>query len=330
MDPLETAEIGSMGLRVTRLGFGGGTISGHRAKVTQDEAVQTVQRALHLGVRYFDTAPFYGRGTSEHRIGLALADVPRSDFVLSTKVGRILTPADPAQATEPSVSPPPMTVTFDFSRDGIMRSFEESLERLGLDRIDIALIHDPDDHHREALEQAYPALAELRSEGVVRAIGVGMNQWEALHRFAEEADFDCFLVAGRYTLLDQTALPKLMPLCREKGMRVIIGGPYNSGILASDLSPSATFNYTPAPPEILERARRIGRVCERHGVALKAAALQFVLAHPAVASVIPGSASLPELEENIEMVRAPIPSDFWEELRDEQLIPEEAPVPAAG
>lgn len=328
MDPLDMMQVGRTGLRVTRMGLGGAAIGGLYEPVPRRQALETVRRAYQLGLRYFDTAPLYGRGKSEEAVGEALRGCPRDDFVLSTKVGRLLVPARGTPQDEVYVDLPPLEVVFDFSRDSVLRSLEDSLRRLGTDQVDILFIHDPDDHHRQAIEEAYPTLADLRSQGVIGAVGVGMNQWQALARFAREGDFDCFLVAGRYTLLDQSALAELLPLCLERGISVIIGGPYNSGILASDLSPGTTFNYTPAPPELLERARRIKAVCDRYGVPLKAAALQFVMAHPAVASVIPGARRPQEAEENLAMARHPIPADLWAELRHEGLIPPEAPTPS--
>ena len=323
MDPLQTAQIGTTGLRVTRLGLGGAPYTG----VSEDAAVATIRSGRQLGVRYFDTAPLYGVGSSERRLGRALAGVPRDSFVLSTKVGRVLNPVGRAPARGHSPNAPGYEAVFDFSRDGVLRSLEESLRRLNMDRVDILLIHDPDDHHEQALRESFPALAELRSQGVVRAIGAGMNQWQALARFARDGDFDCFLLAGRYTLLDQSGLEELLPLCERKRMSVILGGPYNSGILASDLSLGATYFYKEAPPEVLERARRIKSVCDRHGVPLKAAALQFGLAHPAVAATIPGAQSPAEVEENVRMAGHPIPPALWQELREEGLIPPEAPTP---
>ena len=325
MNPLESVEIGATGLSVTRLGLGGAPLSGHRAAVDESAAVQTIQRALQLGVRYFDTAPFYGYSRSQLRYGLALAGVPRDEFVLSTKVGRLLKPDGPDESR-------PSEAVFDFSRDGVLRSLEESLQRLKLDRIDIALIHDPDNNYRQAIEEAYPTLAELRSQGVVKAIGAGMNQSQMLARFAREGEFDCFLLAGRYTLLDQSGL-ELLPLCEQKRISIILGGPYNAGILASDLSPGVAYVYTSArgnedvPSDLVERARHLKSVCERHGVPLKAAALQFGLAHPAVAATIPGARSVPEVEENLKMAGYPIPVDLWADLRERGLIPSDAPTP---
>jgi len=221
----------------------------------------------------------------------------------------------------------PFEAVFDFSRDGVLRSLEESFARLGLDHIDIAFIHDPDDHHDQAINEAFPALADLRSQGVISAIGAGMNQWEALSEFAREGDFDCFLLAGRYTLLDHSGLDDLLPLCEEKQISIMLGGPYNSGILASDLQPGTTYFYQEASAEVLDKARQIKAVCDRHNVPLKAAALQFGLAHPAVAATIPGARSPLEVEDNIEMASHPIPVDLWAELRHEGFLPEHAPVP---
>ena len=220
-----------------------------------------------------------------------------------------------------------MDVVFDFSRDGVLRSFEESLKRLELDRVDVLLIHDPDDFHQQVVEEAFPALAELRSQGVIGAIGAGMNFCEPLAQFGREADFDCFLLAGRYTLLDHTGLEDLLPLCEEKGMSIILGGPYNSGVLASDLGEGTTYFYQSTPPEVLELARKIKAVCDRHDVPLKAAALQFGLAHPAVAATIPGAVSADEVQENFDMVSYEIPADLWAELKHEGLLPENAPTP---
>jgi D-threo-aldose 1-dehydrogenase len=326
MNPLETAEIGTTGLRVTRLGIGGAPIGNLFDNVAEEQAFATVRRGLELGLNYVDTAPLYGHGNSEMRLGDVLSSIPRNSFVLSTKVGRVLDPVD----TEP-VDPvfrglPKLVPVFGYSRDGILRSLEESLQRLKLDRADIVYIHDADYHWEQAIGEAFPTLAELRSQGVIKAVGAGMNQWEMEARFAREGDFDCFLLAGRYTLLDQSSLPEFMPLCVEKNISVVLGGPYNSGILASDLSPNATFDYKVAPPEIFAKARNIKAVCDRHDVPLKAAALQFGLLHPAVAATIPGPRSVAEIDENFAMVQHPIPSDLWAELKHDGLIAADAPV----
>ena len=329
---LDTAEIGTTGLRVTRLGLGGAPLSSLNFYVEESDAVATISGAFQLGVRYFDTAPLYGFGKGERRYGHALAEVRRGDFVISTKIGRVLEPADP-NAPDDTFVPHDLDAVFDFSRDGILRSLEESLKRLDLDRVDIALIHDPDHDQEQALQEAYPTLAELRSQGVVNAIGAGMNKWQILARFIRECDFDCVLMAGRYTLIDRSALPELLPLCEENGVSVILGGPYNRGVLASDLS-EETYNYTPPdagdvplPSEMLDLARRIKVVCDRHAVPLKAAALQFGLAHPAVAATVPGAATPEEVEDNVRMVSYPIPAHLWAELKHEELIPADAPVP---
>ena len=244
-------------------------------------------------------------------------------------MGRILVPAPEGYRDSFFRSHAPFIPQFDFSYDGVMRSHEDSLKRLGMDHVDILHIHDPDDHFEQALGSAYPALARLRQSGAVRAIGVGMNQAEMLTRFAREADFDCFLVAGRYTLIDQTALRELLPLCLKKNITVFIGGTYNSGILATGAVKGAKFNYEDAPIEIIEKVRRVEEVCARHDVPLKAAAIQFPLAHPAVASVISGYRAPTEVEENARMLSTPIPQDFWSELVYEGLLPDDAPLPTA-
>jgi len=327
MNPLDKAEIRNTGVRVTRVGMGGAPLAGLYTAVESATAVETVRRAHELGIGYFDTAPLYGSGRSEMLFGDALETIPRADYVLSTKVGRLLEPVPEQPESDQFVDLPSLEPTYDYSRDGVLRSIDESLGRLRLDRVDIVMIHDPDDHFEQARDEAFPALSELRAQGVIGAIGAGMNQWEMLARFAREADPDCFLLAGRYTLLDQSSLDELLPICEEKDIGIVLGGPYNSGILASDLSDDTTFNYLPAPRDILEKARSIKEVCDRHAVPLKAAALQFGLAHPAVAATIPGARSIGELEENMRMAAHPVPSDLWEELRDEGLTHPDAPAP---
>ena len=327
MSSLNKTEVRSTGVIVTRVGMGGAPIGGLYTAVEAATAVETIRRAHELGVGYFDTAPLYGSGRSEVLFGHALETIPRGDYVLSTKVGRLLEPVAEQPDSDQFVDLPSLEPIYDYSRDGVLRSIDESLGRLRLDRVDIVMIHDPDDHSEQALDEAFPTLVELRSQGVVGAVGAGMNQWEMLARFAREADPDCFLLAGRYTLLDQSGLDELLPLCVEKDIGIVLGGPYNSGILASDLSDDTTFNYLPAPREVLERARSIKEVCDRHGVPLKAAALQFGLAHPAVAATIPGARSIEEIEENLRMAAHTIPAELWEELRAERLIHPDAPAP---
>ena len=326
MKATDKVEIGATGLQVTRLGLGGVALSGAppatdpEQSTSEAEATQLIHRCLDLGVNYFDTAPMYGVGHSERRYGQVLRGVERERYVLSTKVGRVLDPVAPG-STE-------MAWSFDFSRQGAMRSFETSLERLGLDDVDILYIHDPDNHYRQALTQTVPLLMELRAQGRVKAIGAGMNQWEMELQFAKEGMFDCFLLAGRYTLLDQTALSEFLPYCVERHISVVAGGPYNSGILAVGPREGATFNYRAAPPEMMDKAQAIQAVCERHQVPLRAAALQFILAHPALASVIPGARSVSEVEENVQLIEHPIPTAFWAELKQEKLIAEAAPTPS--
>ena len=332
IDPTEPTPLGGTGLTVTRVGLGTAPLGGLYEPVADEAARETIDRAWELGVRFFDTAPLYGHGTSEQRVGAALSSRPRDELVLATKVGRLLragAPPDESQLSggfERWPAAPPVNPVFDFSYDGVLRSVGESLERLGLDRVDVLHIHDPDDHYDEALRGAYRALDRLRAEGTIRAVGAGMNQAPMLVRFAREADFDCFLVAGRYTLLDQSALPELLPLCRERGIAVILGGVFNSGILA-DPRPGATYDYSLAAPELVERARRIADVCARHRVPLKAAALQFPLAHPAVTSLLLGARSVAELEENLALLRLELPGELWTDLHREQLLAAEAPTP---
>ncbi len=328
-NPFATVEIGRSALPVTRLGLGGAPLGGLFESVKDEDARATVASAYGAGVRYFDTAPFYGHGTGEIRLGKCLKPYPRASFVLSTKVGRVLVPVDPGAVEDHQYRDVlPLNPVFDFSRDGVLRSFESSLDRLGLERIDILHIHDPDEHYREALDQAFPALARLRAEGRISAVGAGMNQWEMLLDFARAADFDCFLLAGRYTLLDQSSLGELLPECERRGIAVLLGGPYNSGILAAGSRGAGHYNYQAPPPGIMERLVSLERVAERHGVPLKAAALQFPLGHPAVASVIPGARTAAEVEENVRMMSHRIPPAFWQDLREESLVAPEAPLPS--
>jgi len=325
MRATDTVEIGRTGLHVTRLGLGGVALSGAPPATDphmpspESGAVSLIRRSLDLGLNYLDTAPMYGVGQSERRYGQALQGIPRDRYVLSTKVGRVLRPDAAGQ----------MTWAFDFSREGAQASFESSLERLGIERVDIVFVHDPDEHYQAALAGAFPVLRELRDDGRVRAIGAGMNQWQMELAFAREGSNDCFLLAGRYTLLDQTALPEFLPYCVEHRISVVAGGPYNSGILAVGPRSGATFNYRAAPPEMMDKAARIADICERHQVPLKAAALQFILAHPAIAPVIPGARSVAEVEENARMVELEIPGELWAELKKAGLIAAEAPTPGA-
>jgi D-threo-aldose 1-dehydrogenase len=282
------------------LGLGTAPLAGLYEPVDDQTAERVVERAWELGLRYFDTAPYYGSGLAERRLGKVLTHKPRDAFVVSTKVGRLLR-ADASGWNG---------AYFDFSFDAALRSLEESLERLGLDRVDVALVHDPDDHYDEALAGAFRALARLRAEGVVRAIGVGMNQVELLCRFAREADPDCFLVAGRYTVLDRSAADELMPLCEERGIAVIAGGVFNSGILAG----GDTFDYESADQDVIARVKQLRAACSRRDVPLAAAAVQFPSRHPAVASVLVGCRAPEEVEEDVRLSQLALPAALWEEL----------------
>lgn len=334
--------VGPHGLEFTRMGLGGTAFGNLYSAIDEKAAGELAKAASAVGVRYFDTAPLYGYGLSESRLGVGLADLERDEFVLSTKVGYTLVPRDPDKPFETLFADvPPLETVFDYSRDAVLRSIDSSLERLQLDRIDILLIHDPDEgvtlepgvdpysasHFKEVMEQTYPVLEDLRAQKVVGAIGLGMNQWQMLRDFAQAGDFDCFLLAGRYTLLEQESLRELLPLCSDKNIRIIVGGPFNSGILATGAVDGAYYNYATAPPEILERTRRIQEVCGRHDVPLQAAALQFPFGHPAVATTIPGSRSPAELEANVAYLGHTIPADFWAELKSESLIDPASPVP---
>ncbi len=282
------------------LGLGTAPLGGLYEEVDDPTAQAVVERAWGLGVRYFDTAPYYGSGLAEQRLGAALRDRPRDAYVVSTKVGRLLGPD--ASGWEGAY--------FDFSRDGALRSLESSLDRLGLDRIDVALVHDPDDHYDEALAGAFRALEGLRDEGVVRAIGVGMNQTELLCRFAREADPDCFLVAGRYTVLDRSAGAELLPLCEKRGIAVIAGGVFNSGVLAG----GDAFDYAAAPAVVVARVAELRETCAHHGAPLAAAAVQFPARHPAVASVLVGCRTPEEVAEDVRLSELELPDALWDEL----------------
>ena len=315
------------------LGMGGAPLGNHQAVIPDDVALAAVAAAWDSGIRHFDTAPHYGAGLSEHRMGHALRHHPRGEFTLSSKVGRLLDPAgDVPEVAEQFHRGLSFRRRLDFTYDGALRSIEDSLQRLGLSRIDIVYIHDcaPDwlgDAWQEqfdiAMNGAARALDRLRGEGVISAWGFGVNVVEPCILALRRAEPTMFLVAGRYTLLDHAALAELLPLCEQRGARVVIGGPYNSGLLAG----GDTFNYERAAPELVERTRRIAVVCARYGVDLKAAALQFCAAHPAVAAVIPGARTTAEVIENAAMMAQPIPADVWAELRAEGLLPEGAPVP---
>jgi D-threo-aldose 1-dehydrogenase len=333
-DPYEGRPVADTGLAVTVLGLGTAPLAGIYARPDEDDAVTVVGRAWELGVRYFDTAPLYGFGLGERILGRALAGKPRDEFVLSTKVGRLVrreaevppgADIDHGQGSNwPAAGD--LRAIFDYSGEGVRRSIEESLKRLGLDRIDVVFIHDPDDHWEAAIGEAYPALHRLREDGVVKAIGAGMNQSAMLARFAREGDFDMFMLAGRYTILDQEAHAELLPLCVEKGISIAIAGAMNSGILANP-RPGSKFNYATAPEPIVRRAIQLREACARHGVELRAAAAQFPMAHPAVATMAAGVRSIEHLEDYPSLLDEPIPQALWNDLRSNGLIPADAAVP---
>lgn len=327
--PLRVRTLGRSTVPVTALGFGGASIAGLYEPVDADTAAATVEAAWRQGVRFYDTAPHYGVGLSERRLGEALRAKPRADYTLSTKVGRLLVPpgGDGDDLRHGFASPGTYTRRWDFSADGVRRSIEESLERLGLDRIDVALIHDPDRHEEAAFREAYPALERLRAEGVVGAIGAGMNQAEMLARFMKDTDVDAVLCAGRYTLLEQPALAELLPAAAARGKSVIIGGVFNSGLLADPAAPGATYNYAPVSDELRQRARRMEEITKSYGVQLRTAALNFPFGHPAVATVLAGARSTAEATDAAAAMRHPIPGQLWRQLREEGLLGADVPVP---
>jgi D-threo-aldose 1-dehydrogenase len=322
---------------VTQLGFGAAPFGNLLADVPDAATRDAADTAIGAGIAYFDTAPFYGHGLSEHRLGTALRGRPRDSFVLSTKIGRVL---KPQRKAEPSIGPFSTTLPFDFvydyTYDGAMRSIEDSLQRLGMARIDIALIHDMtpkwqgdhlEERYRQSMTGACKALVELRAAGAVGAIGVGINDVDMLTRYARDGDFDCFMLAGRYTLLDTSALPTLLPLCVENRISILLAAPYNSGILATGAVAGAKYWYVDPPAEVLDRVRRIEVLCARHGVTLQAAATQFPLAHPALASVVAGYRSASEVRAALNSCATVIPGDFWCDMRSAGLIDPAAPVP---
>ncbi|MFM9694927.1 aldo/keto reductase [Streptomyces europaeiscabiei] len=331
---MRTRTLGSTGVQVTELAYGAAGIGNLFRPVSDEEAAAAIDAAWNAGIRTFDTAPHYGLGLSERRLGAALRDHRRDSYTVSTKVGRLLVPADAGgegggaadDLANGFAVPATHRRVWDFSADGVLRSLEASLDRLGLDRVDVVLLHDPDDHAEQALDEAYPALERLRGEGVVGAIGVGMNQSALPARFLRETDIDVVLLAGRYTLLEQDALTELLPEAAARGRSVLVGGVFNSGLL-TDPKPGATYDYAPAPEPVLERALRLKAVTERHGVPLRAAALRFPLGHPAVVSVLTGARSPDEVRDTVEQSRHPVPAALWDELRAEGLLAPESPVP---
>ena len=328
---------------LTRMGFGGAPLGNLYRKISEEDAQAALQAAYDAGIRYFDTAPQYGLGRSEGRFGKALNRFDDQSVQLSTKIGRLLMDCAPEEVTpEAFVDVPQKRIVFDYSYDGVMRSFEASKARLGYDDIDILLIHDVDvfSHGSQEISDAkvrelfdeggYRALHELRDAGEIAAIGAGVNEWEVCEKLLGLGDFDGFLLAGRYTLLEQEALTSFLPLCVERDVGIILGGPYNSGILATGPIQGAKYNYEDAPKEILDRVTKIQAVCQAHGTPLIAAALQFVLGHPAVKTVIPGAVNSVEVAANVALLEMSVPDTLWSDLRSEGLIRADAPLPTQG
>jgi D-threo-aldose 1-dehydrogenase len=332
IDVAERAKVGRTDLVVPRIGLGTAVLGNFQQAISDEAAISVLDRALAAGVRYLDTAPLYGHGLAERRVGRAVAAIPRDELTVSTKVGRLLregAPRDESQYHDgvpyykdvPSAGP-----VWDFTEDGIRRSVAESLERTGAGRFDVLLMHDPDDHLTEARSTGYHALRDLRAEGAVHAIGAGMNSSAPLAELVGACDLDVVLLAGRYTLLDQTAMRDLMPLCAERGVSVVVGGVFNSGILV-DPVPGAQYNYLPAAADVLAKAAAIRAVCERHGVPIAAAAVQFPLAHPRVCTVLIGPRTIDELEMDLSLFDVEIPSHLWTDLRREGLLGDDVPTP---
>lgn len=331
--------IGNGGITFTELGFGTAPL-GNLYRATSDEDAQaTLQRAWDSGIRYFDSAPLYGFGLSETRMNQFLRGKKRSDYVISTKIGRLLkaVPEGQGEGAGKFFDVPSRVGIFDYGYDATWRSLEFSLERLGLDHVDILFAHDLDvfTHKSEAIKEekltelmagGYRALVEMRDQKIIKAFGAGVNEWQPCQWLLERGDFDLFLLAGRYTLLEQTSLDSFLPLAQSRGVGIVVGGPYNSGILASGARPGAFYNYDPAPPDILDRVARIEAVTKRHGVRLVDAAFQFALRHPAVVSVIPGGAGVAEAESNLAAAHADVPAELWAELQREGLLRADAPV----
>jgi len=342
--PLPPIHAGYAKLAQSRLGFGGAPLGNLYAPLADAAAAETIAAAVACGMTYFDTAPHYGNGLSERRIGAALRDVPRDAWAISTKVGRILVPNAAAPRSQNGyVDVLPFTQRWDYSHDGTLRSLDDSCRRLGVTCVDFVYIHDLDAathgtdqprRFREAMDGAVPALARMKADGAIAGYGLGVNDVEVCLDALTHADLDVILLAGRYTIADQTALTALLPACLARGTRIVLGGPFNSGILATGAQPAGGavpyFNYAPAAPDVVARVAAIEAVCAAHGVPLKAAALQFPLAHPAVTCVVAGVRSGVEIDDNAAMMARPIPSAFWRDLHAGGLLPADAPVPAAA
>lgn len=338
MHPSEKRKFGRVDLSVTSFGFGTAPVGNIFREIDDATSDAMYQAAWDAGVRYYDTAPMYGHGLSELRTGQSLRWKTRDDYVLSSKVGRLLKPARRETINfAPWVNAGAFMMEFDYTYDGTMRSVEDSLQRMGLEHMDICFIHDIDvftrgadqpEVFKQAMDGCYKALDSLRSQGVLKAIGVGVNEWEVCHEALKQRDFDCFLLAGRYTLLEQDALNDFLPLCEARGAAVVVGGGFNSGILATGAKPGAKYNYSPAPQAIMDKVAAIEAVCADHAVPLPAAALQFVVAHPAIPSFIAGTRTVEQLTQNLAWFSHPIPPAFWADLKSKGLLREDAPTPS--
>jgi D-threo-aldose 1-dehydrogenase len=322
---MQTKAIGRAGLSAPILSFGSAPIGNLFHEVSDQDATDAIDAAWESGVRYFDTAPHYGLGLAERRVGHALQSRPRSEYVISSKVGRLLQPTSehPGEndLADGFLVPKDYVRVYDYSGDGIKRSIEASLERMGTDYLDIVFVHDPDDHYEAALTGAFPALSRLREEGVIKSFGSGMNQAEMLTEFVRRTDLDVIMLAGRYTLLEQDALDNLLPLAQERDVSIVAAGVFNSGLLSKDRpAPDATYNYAPAPPEILKRAHELADICQAHGVSLPTAAAQFPLGHPTIANICLGARNRQQVERNARLFETDVPTSLWTELRDRGFV----------